>query len=322
MLQPDVASIYALLNKEKLQAACARVGIDIPQTWFPRDIEEVATLSKTVPLPLLIKPQTQILFVNHIKGTQVRSADELLPAYKAFIQENAYGERVRQYDPQVGRPMLQAFHTEAAQNIYSISGFYLPEQDLYVDRGAVKVLQRPRKLGVGLCFEHAPVDAAVANKLKALCRELNYFGVFEVELIRANGKLLLIDFNPRFYGQMNFEIARSLPLPVLVYLAALGEKDRLRQAVEAATASPSSDQAAYCHRFTFELLLRAQGLSGKLSAEEVRYWKEWHQTRGTQVTDAVLDPADLLPVLVDTVSHLRGFLRHPRSFLRTMVLDL
>jgi D-aspartate ligase len=321
LYQPGVEAIYGLLNKEKLQRACEAVGLATPRTVFPKSLDEVRELAATLQYPLLIKPRTQILFKNHIKGAQVTGPSELVGLYDEFVRKNEYGQKVAEHDPDVALPMLQAFHVEAAQNIYSLSGFAAPREGLFVARAAVKVLQRPRRLGIGLCFEHAEVDAEVARQVEAVCQAVGYHGVFEVELIRAGGKLLLIDFNPRFYSQMNFEIARGLPLPVMVYLAALGETERLKSVVHQARAFTHSNAAAYCHRFIFEVLLRAQGMSGKLSGEEIRYWREWHAQRGEAVTDAVLDAADVLPAVVDAFTHLRGYARHPRAFLRTIVLD-
>jgi hypothetical protein len=50
-----------------------------------------------------------------------------------------------------------------------------------------------------------------------------------LEFIRAGGKQLLIDFNPRFYSQMGFDIARGSPLPLLVYEAACGHEAQLAE---------------------------------------------------------------------------------------------
>jgi D-aspartate ligase len=321
MFQPDLSVAYSLLNKRRLQALCEQSGIDCPETFFPESLDEVRALAPRAKFPLLIKPRTQILFSDHVKGSQVSDAASLPAAYENFVRRHRYDPALLAFDPDVVRPMLQTFHVEAAQNIYSVTGFCDPKAELFVARGAVKVLQRPRKLGIGLCFEHVPLDPALAEKVHTLCRMAGYAGAFEVEFIQSNGRLLLIDFNPRFYSQMGFDIARALPLPVFVYLAALGQEERLREAVNAARTFEVPTDAAYCHRFIFEVLLRAQGLSGKLSREEVRHWREWYASRGERVTDAVLDGADLLPSLVDGLTHLRGYARHPRAFLRTIVLD-
>ncbi|WNG13329.1 carbamoyl-phosphate synthase [Cystobacter fuscus] len=321
MYQPDVSAIYGLLNKQRLHDLCEGVGLDVPDTWFPENEAAVERVAAEARFPVLLKPQTQILFESHVKGAQVERASELLPRYREFLERNQYGRKLLAYDPRANRPMVQAFYTEAAQNIFSMSGFVDRTGELFVARGALKVLQRPRKLGIGLCFEEVPVDEALAEKVRQLCKKLGYYGTFEVEFIRVGGRQLLIDFNPRFFSQMGFDVARGMPLPLFVYEAAGGNEERLAQVAREALAWKGTGQYIYCHRGIFELLLRAQGLSGRLSSQEVRQWREWYARHSERAVDAVIDIGDWVPWVVDVAMHLRFYARHPKSFIRTMVLD-
>ena len=62
----------------------------------------------------------------------------------------------------------------------------------------------------------------LAAGLERLVARVGFSGVFEAEFIDPQGQAVLIDFNPRFYNQMGFDIARGLPLPLLAYYDALG----------------------------------------------------------------------------------------------------
>ncbi len=321
MYQPGVDVIYGLLNKQRLHDLCKDVGLDVPDTWFPESEKDLERVAGEARFPVLLKPQTQILFESHVKGSQVERASELLPRYREFLERNQYGRKLLDYDPRANRPMVQAFYTEAAQNIFSLSGFVDRTGELFVARGAVKVLQRPRKLGIGLCFEEVPVEPELAEKVRALCKKLGYHGTFEVEFIRAGGKQLLIDFNPRFYSQMGFDIARGSPLPLLVYEAACGHEAQLAEVSREALSWKGGGQYIYCHRGIFELLLRAQGLSGRLKPDEVKHWREWYARNRERAVDAVIDTGDWVPWMVDVAMHLRSYARHPKGFIRTMVLD-
>ncbi|ATB30034.1 carbamoyl-phosphate synthase [Melittangium boletus] len=321
MYQPGVDAIYGLLNKQRLHDLCKDVGLDVPETWFPENEADLERVAAEARFPVLLKPQTQILFESHVKGSQVERASELLPRHREFLERNRYGRKLLAYDARANRPMVQAFYPEAAQNIFSMSGFVDRSGEWFVARGALKVLQRPRKLGIGLCFEEVPVDTELAEKVRQLCKKLGYFGTFEVEFIRAGGRQLLIDFNPRFYSQMGFDIARGMPLPLFVYEAASGHEDRLGEVARAALEWKGAGQYIYCHRGIFELLLRAQGLSGRLSSNEVTHWREWYARNRERAVDAVIDTGDWVPWMVDVAMHLRSYARHPRGFIRTMVLD-
>jgi hypothetical protein len=46
-----------------------------------------------------------------------------------------------------------------------------------------------------------------------LCERIGYYGAFELEFVVTQGRMLLIDFNGRFYNQLAF----GMDLPKLVY---------------------------------------------------------------------------------------------------------
>jgi predicted ATP-grasp superfamily ATP-dependent carboligase len=321
MVQPPLTTLYTLLNKKLLGAACREAGLDTPDTWYPTSDADVERLAREARFPLLIKPQTQILFGVHSKGARAERPEELVPAYQAFMAENAYLPQLLAFDPAAAHPMLQAYYPEAAESIYSLSGFVDGGGELVAVRGAVKVLQRPRRLGVGMCFEDAPVDAALAERLLALCRKVGYHGVFEAEFIRTGGRSLLIDFNPRYYGQMGFDVARGVDLPCMVHAAATGDAAWLAGLVEQAQATGGQGRGVYHHRFMLELVLTLQGMSGALSRSEVERWRGWLQTHAPHATDAVADRQDWKPWAVEVGRLLFLYARHPRSTLRSLVFD-
>jgi len=70
-----------------------------------------------------------------------------------------------------------------------------------------------------------------------------------------------------------------------------------------------------------EVTLRAQRLSGRFSADEVRDWRHWLREARGHTTDAVADREDWVPAVVDTAAHLLHSVRYPRSFLRQRMLN-
>ena len=71
----------------------------------------------------------------------------------------------------------------------------------------------------------------LSNAVYKLCRELKYFGLFEVEFVNFNGNWAIIDFNPRLYHQIALDIRRGMPLPLLAFYDATGQAQVLREAV-------------------------------------------------------------------------------------------
>lgn len=313
-------TIYTLLNKKRLSELCAKVALDTPRVWSPRSEAELAQVAREAPFPLMIKPVTQILFESRSKGVIVRDRRELLERYPRFARQR-YGQAITSFDPEVTRPLLQEYFPEAAEGIYNLSGFIAEGGSSFAVRASVKVLQHPRHLGVGLCFEDAPVNDELVQKITALCREVGYSGVFEVEFIRAGGRVMMIDFNPRFYNQMVFDIERGLDLALLSYYSALGDRSTVTQMLESARQAPRQAPRAHLHRLNFEIMLRAQRLSGALSPREEDNWRKWHGLHGKHCTDAAHDPTDWLPGVMDAARNVFGYLRHPRAFIRTIVLN-
>jgi predicted ATP-grasp superfamily ATP-dependent carboligase len=314
-------AIEALLSKRRLAAAGAKVGLRSPESFFPSSDGELTAMAEKAPLPLLIKPTTQILLGTGAKGRTVTRRSDLLPSYRAFQRANVYPGILRASVPECDWPLLQAFRPEAASGIYSLAGYCPRDSGDLVVLGAKKILQRPRQLGIGLCFEAAPVRAALRKAIAALCREVGYWGVFEAEIIDTSEGPLLIDFNPRFYSQMAFEIDRGLPLPLISYLAACGDAEGLDLELQRAHAATRGEsQRVYVHRLVLSVLTRAQKLSGAMSASEAEGWMSWLAVHAGEVSDAVIDRSDPVPTAIDWAGTLLRYARRPRSFVRNFAL--
>ncbi|MBI5547375.1 MAG: carbamoyl-phosphate synthase [Deltaproteobacteria bacterium] len=321
LYSPPVDAVYTLLNKKRLHHAAHAAGLDTPRTWFPETERDLGALSDAR-FPVLIKPQTQVLFPSRSKGSRAEERSQLEERFREFRAWQHHGLALVERDPGVESPIVQELHPQAAQGIYSLAGFVDESGELFVVRASTKVLQRPRKLGIGLCFEEAPVEPDVAEGVRRLCRQIGYFGVFEVEFIVAGGRFLLIDFNPRLYSQLAFDVDRGMPLPLLVYLGAVGDRAALEAEVRRASAVGLSGDRVYCHRFVLEVLLRGQTLSGRMPPQAARSWRRWLVEHRERATDAVAAEDDRLPTLVDLALHLYGYARHPRAFWRSMILDV
>ena len=226
LYQPPLESVLKVLDKKLLWQACQRVGIDTLPSWFPPGEADAALLSKSLPYPVLIKPRTQVRRVRRTQGLVVRTPEELHSAYRAVASRsrNTSGYGVLSG---ADSPMIQQF-TEGKDPVYSVSGFIDRTGESMVARGTIKVFQRRRPVGIGVCFEACQLDNELAERVRALCREVGHFGVFEIEFLRWQQKWVAIDFNPRFYHQMALEVARGLPLPRWAYLGACAEEALLK----------------------------------------------------------------------------------------------
>jgi hypothetical protein len=173
---------------------------------------------------------------------------------------------------------------------------------------------------VGLCFEEATVDHVVLERLVRLCRTSGYYGVFEAEFVPRGTQRLLIDFNPRFYGQMGFEVERQLPLGYLAWLGAMGDEAGVDREIAAAREWREGRGYAYYDSFFLGLHLFAQGVSGRTPLPDVQRWRRWKRDhrRSQLLVDAVGRDDDPVPRFVAATREVYQAIRHPRSF----VLDI
>jgi hypothetical protein len=239
--------------------------------------------------------------------------------YARFRRDNPHGPPIRDAMPDLSRPLLQRYYPQASETILSLAGFRHAAVSRVPLFGAVKVLQRPRRLGVGLCFEPASVAPELSDGVGRLLENLGYEGVFEIELVRQDDRWLLLDMNPRFYNQLAMDVARGLPLPRLAYAGARGDSGEVRRLVEAVPTRGLP--RVFCNVLGLHVLLTAQSLAGSMSALEADRWRRWVQERRDVLVDAVADTDDPAPFWAEAGIQLYSGIRHPRAFVRMVALD-
>jgi predicted ATP-grasp superfamily ATP-dependent carboligase len=307
-----------ILDKKVLAQAAVTAGLIPLPSWELSDPGEIATLAPTLPYPILIKPRTHVHRLRNDKGVVVHSSSELIDHYQRFVHR----EHVRAADnpllPNAGLPILQQFVSTADKGVYSISGFIDRTGELFVTRRSVKLFQRSQPVGVGICFESLPCDPVLSDAVRCLCRELDYFGIFEVEFVRFNDQWAVIDFNPRLFNQMGMDIHRKMPLPLLACLDAIGETVALRDAVEKAQEHAEDLPAAFNDAFTLRAILLAQTMTGRISRKDRSYWRTWMKGSADHMVDFAADARDPMPGVIHALSEIRLGLKAFPRFLHSM----
>ena len=179
--QPPVETFRRILDKSRLAAAAAKVGVATPPTWSAPEGEALAELARSLPYPILIKPLTHVQRVENSKGVIVETEAELFGELGGFLsREKASGAK------EANRPLLQRL-IRARPGPISITGFLDSGGEHFITRRCVKVFQRLNSTGVGLCFEALPPDEDLSEAVRRLCVELGYFGLFEAEFLPLDG---------------------------------------------------------------------------------------------------------------------------------------
>ncbi len=321
MCGPPIEAIVEVLDKKRLYETAVRAGLEVPPTWFPETDGDVEQIAREAPFPLLIKPRTQVLSRTHSKGVRVTNRADLVPLYRKFAVQSRYGKALLERVPDAARPMVQAYVPDAQTQIYVLAAFLDRTGEFFAARSGMKIFQRPRTLGIGLCFEEAPLEPQIAEGARKLARLAGYYGLFQLEFIRIGGRSLLIDYNPRFYNQLSFDMARGLPLSDLAYESARGHDDAVLRLLSQVEADRPDGGFVFCNEFGLELLLATQRAAGRMSRADVQRWRQWRADHRERLINPVATFDDALPVAADVASQLLECVRHPRAFWRNVVLD-
>ena len=320
---PTGETVYALLNKERLHAVAAAHGVAMPDSWFPTSREDALRVAREVRAPLVLKPKTHVGIRGWTKGAIAQSSRELPEVYDRVVARLRYDPVISERDPSIRLPFLQRYHRGAGGNIYNLVGFVDQSGQLAGFRATRKVLQYPRRLGVGVCFEAAPVSLELAARVTGMLKAIGFYGIFEAEFIDRDGELLLIDFNPRLFQSVGFVVARGLRLPFLWFLAANGDwaavEEELARArrLEDGRGQPSR----WVHRFALETMVASRLATLRMSPAEGARWMGWALDRRSRTMDAAGAPDDPWPGRLNGLQHLVMFARDPRFLVGTFVKD-
>jgi D-aspartate ligase len=316
LYHPSIASLQRILDKKLFSDAASRAGLAVLPSWDPPNIDALTALAPTLPYPILIKPRTHVHRLRNDKGVVVYSALELINQYRRFVDRETARAADNPLLPDANLPILQQFARVGSEGVHSVTGFIDRTGELFVTRGATKVFQRSQPVGVGVCFESLPAAPALSNAVRRLCRELGYFGIFEVEFLWFDGRWAAIDFNPRLFSQIGMDIRRGMPLPLLACLDAAGETTLLRDAVAKAQAE-DDEQTVFCDRFTLRAILFAQTMTARISHEDRAYCRAWTKQHAAHAVDFAADDSDPIPGVIHALSEiylgLKSFPRFMRS---------
>jgi D-aspartate ligase len=316
--QPSFATINRILDKKLLAAAASKAGLAVLPSWDPHSIGDLEALAPTLSYPILIKPRTHVHRLRNDKGMVVHSPRELVSQYQRFVERE---RTARAADSPFLRgenlPILQPFVSVGGEGVLSVTGFIDRTGEYFVTRHSTKVFQRSRPVGVGVCFESLPDTNVLADTVRRLCRELDYFGLFELEFLWFGGSWVAIDFNPRLFNQVGMDIHRGMPLPLLACLDAADERTALRVVVAMAQAESENIKTVFCDRFTLRAILFLQTLTARISRQDHSYWRFWMKKNAAHAVDAAVDDTDPVPGVIHALSEVYLGLKALPRFLRS-----
>ena len=292
-------------------------AVSTPRTWYPKGEDEARALaaSSELPRPLLLKPRMQVQLASGSKGGRVDEGDDFVAKYTEYVRSNTFGAALVADDPDVVWPMVQEFLEAATHDIYSLSGF--ADGDRFVVRAAVKVLQRPRKLGIGAVLRERPGRRAPGRVAGALVQA----GRLPRRVrggVRRSARCSSTS-TPRPYSQMAFE-SGARHAAALALVPAGRRRTRPRSpprwserspgTIRAATSTPTASSSASSPP--------ASSSPAPSAARPTSTGRAGNTSTAAATPTPCKTPTIPCPLSSTSPSHARNFFQHPRSFLRSL----
>jgi D-aspartate ligase len=190
-----------------------RVGVDHPWTMYPTSRDEVA--ASECPYPVILKPAYRSRFNRFTasKAWRVENREQLLARYD---------EAWTLVDP--GTLMIQELIPGGGESQFSYTALCKDGRPI-ASLTAKRARQIPMDFGRASTFVETVDDPKPSAAAVRLIEAMRYTGIVEVEFKRdlRDGKLKLLDINPRVWGWHSLCGPAGVDYPYLLWLLTVGE---------------------------------------------------------------------------------------------------
>ena len=249
---PEPAITDICFNKRKTYQFAGELGIQLPESHFPDNEEQLMKLSEKINYPVILKPAIMYKFYD-ITGKKVYlcdSAEELIKNYLLFVSVIPADEVI-----------VQEFLMGGAENLYSFGSFSADGQVLGSFM-ANRIRQKPMDFGVSTCFAKTVNIDQLRELSHLILSKLKYFGPSEIEFMydQNENEFKLIEINPRFWKWHSLANALGINLVELMVKYLDGNQ------IQAVTST--RENVAWIERLTDTYVVLGELLAGNMSIGE------------------------------------------------------
>jgi D-aspartate ligase len=213
---PPLVAVDALVNKRRQYELAGQAGIPIPTTFYPKTPDDIEAIKHRVQYPAIIKPcyghMWREIFGGQSKAIKVGSPEELEESFRPI--------------PPTGLDILvQSVVIGPATNHFEVSAYVGTSGDVLATFVARKIRQFPPEFGVG-CLVESMESPELARLGLDFLRTIDYRGIANIEFKRdqRDGRLKLIELNPRLWSQNELATHCGMNFALLQYLELTGQR--------------------------------------------------------------------------------------------------
>lgn len=208
-------TIEAIANKYRQYQLAVSVKIDTPKTFYFDSLDDVESSGPSLPYPVLIKAldvnSWKIKISGSVKGFVAKNRSELYRYLSGFFEKKV-------------SVVVQEVIPGPDTNHYKFCGYINRDGRLLLGFTLRKIRQNPVHFGVGAVVEsiNFPELFEIGSKF---FKDIDYRGVgsSEFKYDERDGKLKLIELNPRYWQQNSLATACGMNFPLIDYLEMTGQ---------------------------------------------------------------------------------------------------
>jgi len=201
-----------IIDKKVQYEKAQKAGVNIAETYYPEAIEDVLKIRENIKYPAIIKGRYSFKWRQAaggtLKGFKVTNSSELLEKCREIFRNKV-------------PIIIQRVITGPNTSHFKFCAYVNKEGRMLAEFTLRKIRQYPIEFGVGSCVESLEYEELKKTGEKFF-KGINYTGVgsAEFKLDSEDGKLKLIELNPRYWMQneqaaycgVNFALAQYLDL--------------------------------------------------------------------------------------------------------------
>jgi D-aspartate ligase len=216
---PDERTVTNCLDKSRFARVAARLSLPVPKTWIPRNLAAMQLLAPRLEYPVFVKPvhgDAAATLPHEIrrtgKGWQVKSAAELLAAYRLFVHHGMTKLIVQEYVPGPDSE-LASVHMYADQSGQIIGSFT-----------GMKARAWPPDAGVATAVTSRRNERLVSAAADIM-RKMRYsgFAILQFKRDPRHDEYRLIEINCRYGTWTELPSRCGCNFPVVAYASITGQ---------------------------------------------------------------------------------------------------
>ena len=210
----DWNTIQWVWDKRNTYRLAKELGIPTPQTWYPRDLDELEQIQTDFPLALKPAIKEHFIYATKAKGWRANNRAELRELFQRAAAQVGPGE-----------VMIQDLIPGDGRHQFAYCAFF-KEGSAVGSMVVRRNRQHPPEFGRASTFVETIELPLLEQLSERFLRAIDYYGLVELEykLDPRDGQYKLLDVNGRTWGYHTLGPGAGVDFPYMLFADQIGEQ--------------------------------------------------------------------------------------------------